>query len=115
MKTTDLLLLACLALPARAEGPSTFEAAGMLDAYIKVCVEAAPDKAELYKQQILSSMSCGVPVAKMEKDLAEIRDSKNPQIRAAYQSAYQKAREPINSATPKQKLEFCAHFADVKC
>ena len=109
------MIFACLALSASAEGLSTVEGAGVLDAYIKVCAEVAPDKAAFYKQQILSGMSCGKPVAEMEKELADIRNSKNPQIRSAYQAAYQKAREPMNRATPRQKLEFCASFADVKC
>jgi len=115
MKIFSAIIFGCLALSARAEGLSTFEGAGLLDAYIKVCAEVAPDKAEFYKQRILSGMSCGKPVAEMEKELADIRDSKNPQIRSAYQAAYQKAREPMNRATPKKKLEFCASFADVKC
>jgi hypothetical protein len=115
MKTFSAMILACLALSARAEGLSTFEGAGLLDAYIKVCAEVAPDKAAFYKHQILAGMSCGKPVAVTEKELADIRDSKNPQIRSAYQAAYQKAREPMDRATPKQKLEFCASFADVKC
>lgn len=87
----------------------------MLDAYVKICAELVPDKAEFYRQRILAGMSCGKPVAEVEKSLAEIRDSKNPQVRSAYQTAYQKALAPFNSATSKQKQEFCAHFAEVKC
>lgn len=115
MKAYSLMLLACLALSAKADGPSTYEAAGMLDAYLKVCTELAPEKTAFYKASILTSMSCGMSVADAEKSVADIRDSKNPQIRTAYQTAYQKALAPFNSATAKQKLEFCAHFSEVKC
>lgn len=86
-----------------------------MDAYVKICTELAPGKAEFYKQRILAGMTCGKPVAEAEKSLAEIRDSKNPQIRSAYQSAYQKALQPFDSASAKQKQEFCAHFSEVKC
>jgi hypothetical protein len=115
MKTYLAVLLACLALSARADGPSTFESAGVLDAYVKVCTELAPAKAEFYKQRILAGMSCGKPVAEVDKSLAEIRDSKHPQVRAAYQTAYQKALEPFLSATAKQKQEFCTSISEVKC
>lgn len=113
-------LLACftvlsLSVQAEPDGPSAYEAAGQLDAYIKLCSDNAPEKALQYKQRILTGASCGKPVADMEKSVADVRDSKNVQVRAAYKRYFDKAIEPFSGATKKQKLEFCEFLSEVKC
>jgi hypothetical protein len=109
-----LPILACVSSQALADFPSTFEFAGLLDASIKVCGEVAPSKAEYYKQLILTSMSCGKPISELEKILAEIRESKNPGVQAAYQRYFNKTLDSFN-VTEKQKLELCEKFSQVKC
>lgn len=117
MKNTVVVFtfLACLPFQVRADGPSTYEGAGALDAYIKLCSETAPSRAEYYKQLILASASCGKPASELEKNLLAIRESKNSQVRTAYQNYFDKALEPFGKATEKQKQEFCEHFSQVKC
>ncbi len=117
MKFTFALLALLIGIPmeTRADGPSTYEAAGMVDGIVKICSEAAPQKANRFKAMILKSVSCEIPIADLEKNIAQIRESKNPEIRRAYKDHFEKIQSELKNATEKQKVEFCEQHSSVKC
>lgn len=117
MRITGLIAALSLCLPTHvlADGPTTYEAAGMLDAYIKMCSEAEPDKAQYYRQLVLTSFSCGKPLPDMERNLAEIRESKRADVRKAYQDYLDKVNQEFQRATEKQKSEFCKGLSETRC
>jgi hypothetical protein len=117
MKITFALLALLIGIPmeTRADGPSTYETAGMVDGIIKICSEAAPEKSQIFKAIILNSFSCETPIADMEMNIAQIRESKNPEIRRAYKEHFEKIQSELKNATKKQKMEFCEQYSSIKC
>jgi len=87
----------------------------MLDAYIKVCSEADPDKTQDYRRLVLTGFSCGKPISEMEQTLSEIRESKHVEVRKAYQGYFDKVVQSFKGTTDKQKLEICKDLSETKC
>jgi hypothetical protein len=98
-----------------AEGPSTFEGAGVLDAYIQWCGASNPKKSDYYRQKIPASFSCGKTVSEMERLLKEIRESKNSEVIASYQKSFKQTLKQMDPATDEQKKEFCELLAEGSC
>jgi len=66
-------------------------------------------------QDILTGFSCGKPVSEMERNLAEIRESKHAEVRKAYQDYFDKVTQELKRATEQQKLEFCKNLSETQC
>lgn len=98
-----------------AEGPSTFEGAGVLDAYIQLCGASNPKKSDYYRQKILAAFSCGKTVSEMERLLKEIRENKNSEVVASYQKSFKQTLKQMDPATDEQKKEFCELLAEGSC
>ena len=99
-----------------AEGLSSYEMAGIMDAYIQVCKESYPDKADEYEKKILTGMSgfsCDRKLTEMEvrmkteESIKEFRESTDPQIKAAYEKAFNSIIEPIKKRTIQEKAQAC--------
>jgi hypothetical protein len=110
----SVFLISCCS-ESRADGPSSFEAAGLIDAHIQFCAESYPHKADYYRKKILTAFSCGKSISEQENFISKIRESKNPQVRAPYQRYFDNFMKGMQPATKKQKEEFCEHFSEIKC
>lgn len=109
------ILLTSLCSHARADGPSTYEGAGLLDAYIQLCGDSNPSKAAYYRNLILTAFSCHKPTSELEENIKMIRENKDAQVRAAYQRYFDFTLKGMEPVTREQKMEFCEHFSESKC
>lgn len=107
-KTAVVFLLSCAATQSiRAEGLSSFEGPGLIDALIKFCGATFPEKAGYYKQGILQSFSCGRSVSETEKMISDIRNNMHPQVQAAYQRTYNQSLAEFERLNQQQKTQAC--------
>ncbi|XVJ68628.1 MAG: hypothetical protein HEQ39_02500 [Rhizobacter sp.] len=111
---SGVLALGC-SLPSVADGPSSYEGAGFVDATIDVCTKSFPAKKKYYRDATLKSFSCGRPLAEMEKQLTDIRQHADPRVVAEYRKGYDPAAKQF-AEIPKSDLpKFCEMVIQSKC
>ena len=114
-KTEVVFFLACaMTLPVSAEGFSSYEAPGFIDAFITFCSETYPEKARYYKQGILQSFSCDKTVSETEKMVSDIRNNPNAQVQVAYHRTFDETIKEFRRLTREQKNQVCEDGARAK-
>ena len=108
-------LLLTISVSAVADGPSTYESAGQIDAFIKTCGDRFPAQASNFKKSILMAHSCGQPVADLEHELKEARQHKHPQVIDQYKKGLNEINDMTSQLTNNESKTLCEGFKEIKC